>query len=713
MMKRFVSVILVICMLGTYLLSMAGCDLFATKIDSGTEAAKLLLANERLDENLIGVKIDLGFSDEVQRSRMRKPVRMFSRPEKQLANSAQGYTWSEFPNASHSWVEFSQFMKSIEEEVARVAEDIAHMKNNVGITDKWVKIGSDTQMLRVYENYDMLIVVGAYEDIHVYYRYTDENAKNVYEMFSLMSYDDGTTGEIRTMLIPGERYEYMYNNSNGFTDYFIAENSRGYWLNTRFNYYQDENGYKSVSFSPYIVRDGLGFGAFLDMNTYSPALDNAWYSVFDPGNTRELFRINDGYGDYHFNLYMTAIRDGFVSVSAMDAQFDAEEGIYSAAHLDTLTTSNGVYTANHDNNQLPKNAFALTDGYVQYDYGERMHYGSLDFAMMGTQMSLAEACQEFGTYAGTLGLRLYCEMETVATSLDHAKLLAENFSDSFLWNGFKMNSIENVEKARAVLQEQFDSARAAYEEVKGFETSNQRQRLSDSAHFAQLDAAAAGNNSFAGRVIKLSGVTVSTNDVALFENGKEYVLKVGLSLLDDNGNPISVNTVPLSGAEPVSVRFAGNSITLAASGEYEIPTNLHQGQYAAVVYVATKDEGIRVSKIQKIAFVEIEKGEIASSAMYLEASESNKNLILEYRIKNTHSIIMEATKETYTYEEIQRVLVLEILTYGAPFHGAVLEYENGEAVAEGASLGKGIYRMMCYLATDDGLAQSYVYLTVQ
>ena len=54
----------------------------------------------------------------------------------------------------------------------------------------------------------------------------------------------------------------------------------------------------------------------------------------------------------------------------------------------------------------------------------------------------------------------------------------------------------------------------------------------------------------------------------------------------------------------------------------------------------------------------------------------------------------------------------EALAYGAPYSGAVLEYENGSPVDENATLGLGTYRMMCYLMTDDGLAQSYVYITL-
>ena len=55
----------------------------------------------------------------------------------------------------------------------------------------------------------------------------------------------------------------------------------------------------------------------------------------------------------------------------------------------------------------------------------------------------------------------------------------------------------------------------------------------------------------------------------------------------------------------------------------------------------------------------------------------------------------------------------EILAYGYPSSDAVLEYENGEDVENDASLGKGTYRMTAYLNTRDGIAQSYVYLTVK
>ena len=117
--------------------------------------------------------------------------------------------------------DFMSFTSNIENEAERAAKDIANMKNNVGIIDKWVPVGLEQHMLRVYESRDVLLVKGEYGDAHVYIRYTDENAKNVYEMYSFNHYEDGTTGEIKTLYIPNERCEYAYENSGGFSDYFV------------------------------------------------------------------------------------------------------------------------------------------------------------------------------------------------------------------------------------------------------------------------------------------------------------------------------------------------------------------------------------------------------------------------------------------------------------------------------------------------------------
>lgn len=723
--KRFISIILLACMLFATATLFSSCgilNIFKKKIDSGTVAAQLLLANERLDENVVGKKIDIGLTpNQKSVAQVESKVTYTASTPKRTRSivplgatmtneeSGERYTWSGFSQLSPSMVEFTQFMESVEHEASYVAEDIANMKNNVGVVDSWVKMpGGEEHMLRVYESKDVLIVKGIYGDYHVYYRYTDENAKNVYEMYSFMSYDDGTTGEIRTMLIPGERCEYMFNCTNGFSDYFIAENSRGYWMATRFGYNKNPNGeYKSSSFSPYIVKDGLGFGSFLTIDTYNPNIENAWYVVFDPQNNRELFRITDDHSCYTFNLYASGIKSGLVSMSSNNAR-DAGDGIFMSNEICEIETSKGTYYASK---QHSPDTFTFYTGDVQYDYGEEAYEGIISFVIEKGNLSIDDACTKFGEYANSIGLELHCDMSTVSKSTDHASILAENFGESFEWNGYKMNSLENVELGRDVLQNQYDSARALVDEVKDYPVVNSRQMLSKNAHFAEITGITAGENSYENGIITIAGITLATEDTDLFENGGEYVLKIALSLLDENGNPISVNTVPL--AKPTNempVQFGGGQIAVSAGGNYIVPKNLTEGRYAVVAYIATYNGGIRVSEMKKVSFFSAIEGKLESAAMDIDTSVSEGNLEFKYSIKNSITIEMEATKESYSYDEIKRAMDIQILAHGAPFTGAVLEYADGSTVPSDQALTTGSYRMMCYLATSDGLAQSYVYL---
>ena len=700
-------------------------NIFKKKIDSGTEAAKLLLANERFDENLLSEKIDVGFNSAVKtakadtvvtQSTLQAPKRRGIVPlgvtERDTSNPR--YTWSGFAqNYSMSVMEFSQFMKSVEHEAGYVSEDIAEMKQNVGVVDKWVKtLSGEKQMLRVFENADVLLSVDSDESVHVYYRYTDENAKNVYEMYSLMNYDGGHTGKIRTLLIPGERCEYFFEHSDGFKDYFIAENSRGYWLSCRFNY-NDLDESDSINFFTYAVKDNLGFGCTSTLFE-NPELmgqpGSKSYTIFDPTNNRDFFSVSENESFYSFGLSTSAIQSGLNSITGNVTHYDDVEGIYFSNEITSINTSVGdIFTSD----QVEDDIFCFDPfSDIRYDYAEKVYYANLIFSKHNPKNSIEDASLELLDYLDEIGIKTYCDPDSLVSSLTHASALHDAFSEIFEWNGYTQNSVANLKLARDVLLSQYSDARNEYEQVKDWETVSSRQMLSNKAHFASIDIASMGSNVFDGSTINISGISAYSSDTDLFEKGTQYVLKIGLSLIDENGNPVSVNTVPLAGGNDQGTAFGRDSITLSQNGTFSVPKNLDSGEYALVAYMATKDEGIRVSEMKKIGFVEIYEGEIESSAMHIESINQGGALIIKYEIKNSRTVEIEATKESYTYAEIKRMAMIEILAHGAPYSGAELEYENGETVQKDTALGVGTYRMMCYLATSDGLAQSYVYLNL-
>ena len=719
-MKRIVSLIVVVAMMLAMLTFLPSCK---KKIDTGTEAAKLLLANERLDSKALS-KIDLGLNGEkVANLNSGTPLKLTQGSDYMRLSNDLGYshTWTEFENHSHSMVEFTQFMKTIENTVEDVAGDIERMKNKVGVTDKWVEGGflqNEEHMLRVYENMDMLIIKKhRHNALYVCLRYTNESAKNVYEIFSFYQYDDGDSARMRLLYIPGERYEYAGEHANGFSDYFIAENSRGYWVATRYSI-----GNQSASFWPLIIKDGLGYGGSVEVQDtdrdlglmigflpVAKGVSVGPYSVFDPQSNRELFRLTDNGDSGLVEVYFSGIKGGFVSVSTNEAALDTEDNIYSTGNLTNLVTTKGSYESLESDK---KGEFYFNGGYVQHYYGDNFDYGTIQFRVNYEDgKGLNDYLVGFGDYAKSIGLELYGDMGNAKNSLFLANEFCRNFDSSFEWNGYKMSSYKNVLSARKVFQDSTSTALGYYEEVKDFPKSEDRQKLSNNASFAEIANLVIGESTYKDGKINASNIAITITDTALFENGLDYTLKLGLSLCDSNGNPISVNTVALKADSENVIKYSGGEVVLSAGGEYLLPKNLDGGEYVLVVYATTKD-GIRVSEMKKLAFVEIQEGKLDSTAMDIEISNVESNLHATYTIKNVRYISMEATKNSYSYNEVRRVIMQEILAYGYPDSEATLQYENGDEVDKNTSLGKGTYRMRAYLNTSDGIAQSYVYLTI-
>ena len=710
-MKKIVSVILLLSLVLGMTAMLSGCK---TKVKGGTEAAKLLLANERFDENLIKQNIDLGLSAITSRAISDDSSNLGqSRRRAVSLSTIDSYSWQSFPAYNDTANQFSSFIMNIDYEAKYVAEDIANMKNNVGVIDKWVRVGREMHMLRVYDNKDVLIVLGEYDDVHVYYRYTDENANNVYEMYSFMIYDDGSTGKIRTLYIPDERYEYQFIASNGYEDCVILENSRGYWVGNRYNYFEDADR-RFTRFTPIVIKDDFCYGASILVGIENGeeffTIEN--YSVVDLKSGRELVNVYESGEDFLLQLHASGIKEGLVSLGSAN-YYEENEGVFATAQLDTLVTDKGSFEIDRGYDEGASRYCGFSGGMVMYDYAFLVYRGYIYMDARGYEKTPEGITEALDDVLEKYGLTLYRSTEEIKGQIAHAQKLADEFGEVFGWRGYSFSNIISYEDSRRELINMFDSTYGEYDEIKDNETVTIKQKLDPSVSFAPMAITSAGQNSYADGSITLSGISAQISDTTLLENGGKYTLKVALSLCDENGNPISVNTVALDGTASDNVTFNGGAINLSASGSYTVPKNLVAGDYALVVYGATADEGIRVTEMVKIGSFSTYNESLDSSAMDITVVNVGDSLHFKYEIKNSITISVDGSGKKYSASEIERIMTVEILKKGAPFSGAALEYADGGAVNSSGELGAGSYRMMCYLNTADGLAQSYIYLEIK
>ena len=710
-MKKVISLLLVMTMMLGVASVLSGCK----RVKGGTEAAKLLLANERLDAKVLSRDIDFGFGGFLNSSSVETEVSLPTYYADGRSKTSK-YTWSDFAIDNEVASQFESFVLNTQNYAAFASEDIDNMKNKVGIVDKWVQVGFEKHMLRVFESRDMLLVTGGGDQDDVIYRYTDENANNVYEMYFFIDYDDGSSGKGKFLCIPGERYETYVIQSNGFYDYFIMENTRGYWMITRFGYSTRESGVVDAGFTTMIIKDGLGCAAYVTLSneSYPDSITNepnsAMFTVVDMENGCELITAMTSGSNYSFDVPLAAISSGLVSVGGNEAHV-GEEGVVDSGVIDVINTVKDSYESGYSS----EDDIRFSNGFVQYDYLKKTYGGDLNFRteMNTDEVSLHSALTKLVEHLGDMGLTLRGDVETMVRGIDHASLVGKEFGSIFEWNGYKMSSVENFMAANRVLLDQIDQAKADFDEAKDFGSAFIRQELDDGVRFENLGILNMGANEYSNGVITLENINARVMGNTLLESGKEYTLKVALALCDENGNPSSVNIVPLKGGNAGKTGYNKDTITLSTSGSFTVPKNLHEGDYALVVYGASADSGIRVTEMVKIGSFATYNEKLESTAMDINVISVEGNLHVKYAIKNFHNMTVKATKDSYTVAELERMAIREILQYGAPFTGAVLEYKNGDKIENGATLGRGEYRLMCYLNTSDGLAQSYIYLEIK
>ncbi|MBQ2945421.1 MAG: hypothetical protein IJD95_02505 [Clostridia bacterium] len=703
-MKKVVSFITAFALAFAILATATSCG--PVESVSGTEAAKILLARERLDLS--------SASDVLNFLKLGGIASLKASAENLLATaesaelslavddtdplSVENKQWSKFPAYSAYLYDFEIFNGIVQSFVKTASKDIDDMKKKVAITDKWV----GDRLLQVSESAETLFQRNVKRSFYkISKRTTESNAKSCYEIVQV---EPNTT--LYCKYIEDERFEFLTFDKSGFNDFVIASKSSGVWKITRFGL-SESGSIVTVT----VIADGIGYYMHLDLSKDMGLLPLS-VSVFDVASKRDIAELwfADAVGGdrYKISVNFSSVKSGFKSLVAYG---DSLEGVYSV---------NGGYEgyslpfAINANGGMIK--AGMTDGTVTYESSTlryqpngKKYYGYFDFIVPHAAVnSMFDAYSKVISYLSGFGISFHFSPSDVSQGVNLATRLGNGTFEN--WNGYDFTKISNIEAAFEITKNKCDSFYSQYEAVKDNETASARYVVQNGLFFANI-AVNGGSCSYASKTVTVEGLSASVDANGLFENGKEYILKLGLALVEENAY-CSENVVPLiSSVKETPVSYNGSSFTLSHSGSYSLPEMLAEGFYAVVAYVATADEGIRVTEMYPVAFYSATEEKFSTETMEIEIKKLENNLLgADYKMKTELIAKIENAKESYTVSDLTAILLTEADKYGIQIADAKLETASGAAVEADAVITSGSYRIKFNLYGVSGYKAAYMYI---
>jgi len=582
---------------------------------TGTPAAKFLLSQERLNKDVINGTSNLFTNGSEAFERVVKETRKYNKKFAGRPNESyvevEGDTYKWYNDVEYS--NFNSFFESyainIEHSAKSGAELIDYVKKNIRTVDIWVDTGDKEYLLKVDETSETIYTREGSDRIEICKRTTDDNGNDVYELLVL-----DTELEIRMKYIPDLLYEFaISNNIEGkYVHYLVADKSKGYWniIST--------TGYHSTTHDDGLVFEGVSFDVLMMKDEgyylFTHALDNQGWARNDINSVTLI--SNDGKTDLvtigtgNAVLYNTGIRGiDHIEIKASKEQvgdFDpndrTEKYVYIQDNVDEKNNPYKIYTTSGRKSAtvVLENGKTLTEGDSFFDgnmYIDRIDvgyvagcdaYGKIPMRMLTE--SLEETFDYLVAFLDETGMSFRRDLDTVLKSADFALKDVENFSEYFQFNGYNINTFENAKLAIDAEYKKITDFKEMYNNVKDVEVIKRRNQndIDSNIYFADVEVVNNGTVNNTDLQVNVSDFKVKVKDTILFVEGEKY--KVVYALQNEDGSIVPIGT---SGTEVAFVKDTDFEATQTLN--FTIP-HIESGLYALVAYVATSEEGIRVTK---------------------------------------------------------------------------------------------------------------------
>ena len=656
-----------------------GCGNSSENNVTGTQAAKLLLANERLDSNVLSNGLNTllgntqnntvshGFTSDFILGSFGKMNLPFLNQIGTFNKSGNNYEWSNFGDYSNINSFFESYIISMEGTVQQVIQLIDHAKTYISVTDVWVGDRTSAQMLSVSETSDTLFEYHEY-GYRICKRYTNSEAQNVYETYSK---SDETV--LKTLCIPDQRYEFTLTYAGGDGLYLIMENSRGYWNMLCLS----DVGHGS-NITNIMTSSGVSYVFDYYMSNSGTSPEYSILKLLTADRNCDLMSI---YGNS-----VTIYPSGFTGIDRLRVTAEESDVIHGSgdSHTALIREMDGMYSTNAasatvilSNGKEIKPEDTFMDEIIRYQHGAVHHvvegyHAQLDFMVEGT--TTTEVLNNMATFLKANGLNCKVNLDTILSNAPKGEIFLNQFLDSYNWNGYIINSGANLTAAYQAEIAKYAPYEAMYEavkdnELKSYNEIQQADNLND-LKFAEIDTASLGNNiSYENNIITIDSLTFTISDLTLFEANTLYTIQLGYAtpITSDDGNitydPCSV--YPFTSENMVYTSYSGeDTFSIQQTATYNNYGILSPGTYHVVAYVTTS-EGIRVSELFPLVFSsDVSATENLPLVNLTLSTNENKNLVAKYEYNNDIAVEIENEKDSYTYQEIYQLLINNVISHG-------------------------------------------------
>ena len=681
---------------------------------SGEEIAKLLLAGERLNASELAIDGDL-FGDGANAMRRlasgaeaaaASPTMLSARPT-DLASV------SDFAERTEFYSSYKSLANSIAKQAKAAAAMIDAVKEYVDVVDVWVTelnvipgVVSCDLLLHVDQNSETLIQRPSGNEINqfeLFRRYKNSAGQDVYE-----SYVVNDIHYAKMLYIPGVRHEFhTYSLQDGqktMSRHTVSDHSKGYW--------------EVFDYAPFYPYEGENRWV-----SFMVATEDICYMFDYRFHTNAVSEIYLTSSDKKTDILRYIPRESSSTVELSLSGFDGVERVETVGKYETgdnvlYTTGGKRYTVGDtllDGSVTVDDVLvrATTDFEVLEDdtvLEKKVNTGyvSLDLPTKDTDelISLLTAA------LAEMGLTCRRDQTVVFEKLRLAFAHAPEIASRYLWEGKKVQSIENLSANDDAVYAQF---LALEEEIDGYRE-NPTVRFDENSkpvlagvELASIESATAQGVSLDGRKVAFEGVSLTLTDTALLDEGKSYRIGLALTPADAAGSDLSHIALPPADG---TVYEGGEQMALSVgASEFELPL-LEAGEYLLVAYVAMANEdGIRISACAPLQMSEAVAGELQANevAVTVQRAESGA-LSVSYRTDaNVYAETLEIDGGT-TNGQLRDRIADAVFRYG--YAGEVLYRKVGnayeETVATDAAV-SGEYRLD--YQTEEGDGGSF-YLTV-